>query len=74
VVGHGLVGGLIEQRLQRRVLQRFPGAGVVEHPLEGGVDALRLADLLDRAGVVAGVGGSGLLRAEDEGSDGGQVR
>src|SRR5215218_6952287 len=70
----GLVGGLVEQRLERRVLQRLGGRGVVEHLLEARVDALRLADLLDRAAVVAGVGARGLLRAENEGLHRGQVR
>src|SRR5215211_2947919 len=51
----GLVGGLVEQRLERRVRQRVGGVRVIEHLLEGRVDALRLADLLDRAAVVAGV-------------------
>src|SRR3954451_19528132 len=63
----GLVGGLVEQRLERRVLQRLGGRRVVEHLLEGRVHALRLADLLHGAAVVPRVGGSGLLRVEYEG-------
>ena len=34
VAGARLVGGLVEQRLQRRVLQRLGGLRVVEHLLE----------------------------------------
>src|SRR3954468_18045058 len=70
----GLVGGLVEQRLERRVLQRLGGIRVIEHLLEGRVDTLRLATLLDRAAVVAGIGGRGLLRAENEGLHRRQVR
>ena len=54
-----LVGGLVEQRLQGRVLQRLGGVWVVEHLLERGVHALRLADLLDGAAVVPRVRRSG---------------
>src|SRR4051812_40795422 len=70
----GLVGGLVEQRLERRVPQRLGGIRVVEHLLEARVDALRLADLLDRAAVVARVRGRSLLRAEDEALHRRQVR
>src|SRR3954451_22676342 len=70
----GLVGGLVEQRLERRVLQRLGGIRVIEHLLERRVDTLRLADLLDRPAVVARIGGPGLLRAENEGLHRGQVR
>src|SRR5215218_8647228 len=70
----GLVRGLVEQRLQRRVLQSFTGARVVEHLLEGRIDALRLADLLHRAAVVAGVRGRRLLRIQDERLQRRQVR
>ena len=60
------VGGFVQQRLQRRVLQRLLGFRVVEHPLEGRVDALCFPDLLHSAAVVPCVGGRRLLRAEDE--------
>src|SRR5262249_55794926 len=61
-----LVRRLFEQRRQRRVEQGLGGPRVVQHALERLVDALRLADLLDRAAVVARVGGGRLLGAEDE--------
>src|SRR5512133_2914379 len=64
--GLGGVGGLVQQRLQSRVLQRRGGLRVVEHLLERLVHALGLADLLDRAGVVPRVSGRALLRAQDE--------
>src|SRR5947209_19963083 len=35
----GLVGSLVEQRLQRRVLQGLGGRRIVEHPLESVVHA-----------------------------------
>src|SRR5215204_5861972 len=62
----GGVGGLIQQRLQGRVLQRRGGLRVVEHLLERLVDPQRLADLLDRAGVVPRVSSRAHLRAQDE--------
>src|SRR6188472_1133363 len=40
--GSGSVGGLLEQRLERRVLERLLGGGVVEHLLEGLLQALGL--------------------------------
>src|SRR5215217_2992837 len=61
-----LVGGLVQQRLQRRVLQRLRRVRVVEYLLKGRVDALRLPDLFHRAAVVPCVSGRGLLRPEDE--------
>src|SRR3954452_14701139 len=70
VLGTGsvdLVGGLGQQRSQRRVGERLRGIRGVQHLLKGRVDAPGLADLLHRAAVVARVGGSGLLSAEDEG-------
>src|SRR5918995_5204763 len=62
----GGVGGLVQQRLQGRLLQRRGGLRVVEHPLEGLVHPQGLADLLDRARVVPSVPGRALLRAQDE--------
>src|SRR6188472_68533 len=46
--GSGSVGGPLQQRLQRRVLERLGGARVVEHPLEGILQALGLEDLRHR--------------------------
>ena len=43
-----LVGGLLEQRLERRVLERLGGLGVVEHLLKSRIHALGLADLGNR--------------------------
>jgi hypothetical protein len=40
-----LVGGLLEQRLERRLLERLGGLGVVEHLLKSRIHALGLADL-----------------------------
>src|SRR5215218_9773527 len=65
-----LVGGLVQQRPQSGVLQRLRGARVVQHLLEGPVDALSLPDLLHRAPVVPRVGGGRSLRAEHEGPQG----
>ena len=55
------------------MLQRFSGVRVIEDLLEGCIDALRLADLLHRAAVVAGVCGRRLLRIQDEGLQRSQV-
>src|SRR3954463_5818208 len=69
-----LVGGLVQERPQRGVLQRHLGVRVVQHLLEGRIDALALADLLDRAAVVPRVGRRCALGAEDEGPEGRTVR
>src|SRR3954465_10162509 len=69
-----LVRGFVEQRLQRGVLQRVGRGWIVEHALEGIVDAQCLADLLDRPRVVARGGGRGLLGAEDECVEGRHIR
>src|SRR3954447_25772246 len=69
-----LVGGLVQQRLHRRVLEGFGSLRVVEHPLEGGLYPLRLLDLLHGAAVVACVGGRALLGREDERMQRGDVR
>ena len=55
------------------MLEGLRGLRMVEHLLERAVHALRLPDLLDRAAVVAGVGGGCLLGAQDEGAHGGDV-
>src|SRR5215211_8304269 len=62
----GGVGGLVQQRLQGRLLQRRGGLWVVEHLLERLVHPQGLADLLDRAAVVPRVSSRGNLRAQDE--------
>src|SRR5215218_4901244 len=62
----GGVGGLVQQRLQRRVLQRRGGLRAVEHLLERLIDPQGLADLLHRTGVVPRVSSRGNLRAQDE--------
>ena len=41
----GSVGGLLQQRLEGRVLERFGGVGVVQHLLERLVHPMRLPDL-----------------------------
>ena len=64
----GLVRGLIEQRLQRRLLERR-GGGIIQHLLECRVHSLGLANLLHRATVVPRVGGRCNLRAQNEGLD-----
>src|SRR5215212_6826957 len=68
------VGGFFEQGSERGVLQGLLGRRVVEHALERIVYPPRLAELLDRPAVVAGVAGSGLLRARDELLDRFEVR
>src|SRR3954447_9600135 len=68
------VGGFLQQRLEGGVSQRLRSVRMVEHLLEGRVDALGLADLLDGAAVVACVRRRGLLRTEDERSHCRQVR
>src|SRR5918995_1786091 len=60
------VRGFLQQGRERRMRQGVLGRGVVEHALERIVDALRLADLLDGAAVVACIAAGGLLGAEDE--------
>ena len=52
------------------MLEDLGGLGMVEDLLERAVHTLRLADLLDRAAVVAGIRGRRLLGAEDEGANG----
>src|SRR5512133_4022520 len=64
--GLGGVGGLVQQRLQRRLLQRRGGLRVVEHLLERLVHPQGLADLLHRAAVVPRIGSRGNLRAQDQ--------
>src|SRR6476659_5433574 len=65
--GSGSVGGLLEQRLERRVLERLLGGGVVEHLLEGLLQALGLDDLRHRPGaqVVEVAGGRALHRLDE---------
>src|SRR5216117_2794807 len=65
-LGLGGVGGLVQQRLQGRLLQRRGGLWIVEDLLERLVHPQGLADLLDRAGVVPRVSGRARLRAQDE--------
>src|SRR5438094_254573 len=72
--GFGLVRGLVQHRLQGRVLQCLRGLRMVEYFLEGVVDSLSLPDLLHRAAVVACVGGRSLLRIMDERFQRSQVR
>src|SRR5512132_1437188 len=62
----GGVGGLVQQRLEGRLLQRRGGLRVVEHLLERLVHPQGLADLLDRAGIVPRVSSRGSLRAQDQ--------
>src|SRR5215216_4219522 len=64
--GLGGVGGLIQQRLQGRLLQRRGRLRVVEHLLERPVDPQGLADLLDRAGIVPRIRSRSSLPAQDE--------
>src|SRR5215213_1490656 len=62
----GGVGGLVQQRLEGRLLQRRGRLRVVEHLLERLVHPQGLADLLDRAAVVPRVRSRAHLRAQDE--------
>src|SRR5215211_3538652 len=62
----GGVGGLVQQRLQGRLLQRRGRLRVVEYLLERLVHPQGLADLLDRAGVVPRVRSRAHLRPQDE--------
>src|SRR5512133_3643273 len=64
--GLGGVGGLVQQRLQGRVLQRRGRLRVVEHLLERLVHPQGLAALFHGAGVVPCVTARGHLRAQDE--------
>src|SRR5215471_21141414 len=61
-----LVGCLVQQRLQGRVLQRRRGLRIVQDLLESVVHTLRLPDLLYRAAVIPCVAGCGDLSAQDE--------
>src|SRR5918911_5236708 len=63
----GSVGGLVQQRLQGRVLQRLRGGGVVEHLLERLLEALALDDLgHGPAAQVVEVAGRGALHGLDD--------
>src|SRR5829696_5160207 len=62
----GLVGRLVEQRLQRGMLERVAGGGIVQHPLEGVVYPQGLSDLLHGASVIPLIRRRRLLCAEDE--------
>src|SRR5829696_3252637 len=58
--------GIVQQRLQGRVLQRRGRLRIVEHLLERLVHPQGLADLFHGAGVVPRVRSRGHLRAQDE--------
>src|SRR6266516_1726325 len=66
VGGSRLVGSLVEQRLQRTVLERLPGLRIVKYPLERLVHTLGLPNLLHRAAVIPRVGSRRDLSTEDE--------
>src|SRR5829696_8824928 len=61
------VGGLLQQRLEGRVLERLGGVGVVQHLLERRLNTQRLLDLLHRNPRVdhGEVGRCDLVRGEE---------